>query len=149
MPRGRSAPKRPVMPDRLYDSELVTRFINTVMKDGKKSIAEKIVYVAIDRAGWETFNVAIKQVTPLVEVKAKRVGGSTYQVPGEVRGDRAQALAIRWLIENAEIRSGKSMAERLAAELKDASNKRGGAYKKKEDVHRMAEANKAYSNIRL
>ncbi|OGI42269.1 MAG: 30S ribosomal protein S7 [Candidatus Muproteobacteria bacterium RBG_16_65_31] len=155
MPRKREVPKRPVTPDPKYHSELVTRFVNVVMRHGKKAAAEKIVYGALDvlagrgkKDPIDLFSQALDNVRPLVEVKSRRVGGATYQVPVEVRTGRQTALAMRWLTEAARDRAGKSMGARLADELMDASEKRGNAVKKREDVHRMAEANKAFSHYR-
>ena len=155
MSRRDSAIKREVLQDPVYNSQLVTRFINVIMKDGKKSTAERIVYDALESIAekseddpMKVFKRAIENVKPAVEVKSRRVGGSTYQVPVEVRPERQTALAIRWLIEHARKRSGKSMREKLANELIEASHNRGGAIKKKEDVHRMAEANKAFAHYR-
>ncbi len=155
MPRRREVPKRPVTPDPKYGSETVAKFINVVMRHGKKSTAERIVYGAFDviaargrKDPLEVFNQALDNVRPLVEVKSRRVGGATYQVPVEVRPARQTALAMRWITESARSRSGKSMGERLADELMDAAEKRGNAVKKREDVHRMAEANKAFAHYR-
>jgi len=155
MPRKGTVEKRKVAPDPKYNSEVVAKFINCLMKDGKKSIARSIFYEALDiiakrtkKDPLEVFNKALENTKPLMEVRSRRVGGATYQVPIEVRPSRAQALAIRWLINYARARSGKSMAEKLAAELLDAYNNRGGAIKKKEDTHRMAEANKAFAHYR-
>jgi len=155
MPRKGTVERRKVAPDPKYNSEVVAKFINCLMKDGKKSIARSILYEAFDiiskrtkKDPLEVFNRALENVKPVMEVKSRRVGGATYQVPTEVRPVRAQALAIRWLINYARDRSGKSMAEKLAAELLDAYNNRGGAVKKKEDTHRMAEANKAFAHYR-
>ncbi len=155
MPRKGTVEKRKVVPDPKYNSEVVAKFINCLMKDGKKSIARSIFYEALDiiakrtkKDPLEVFNKALENTKPLMEVRSRRVGGATYQVPIEVRPSRAQALAIRWLINYARARSGKSMAEKLAAELLDAYNNRGGAIKKKEDTHRMAEANKAFAHYR-
>jgi len=155
MPRKREIPKRPVTPDPKYRSETVAKFINVVMKSGKKSVAERIVYDALDTLASrakgnpvDLFNQALDNIRPMVEVKSRRVGGATYQVPVEVRHDRQMALAMRWITEAARARSGKSMGQRLAEELMDAAEKRGNAMKKREDVHRMAEANKAFSHYR-
>ncbi len=155
MPRRREIPKRQVIPDPKYGSETLAKFINVVMRRGKKSVAEKIVYGALDKLGertkkdpLEVFNEALDNVRPLVEVKSRRVGGATYQVPVEVRPVRQSALAMRWLAEAAQARSGRSAGERLASELLDAAEKRGNAVKKREDAHRMAEANKAFSHYR-
>jgi len=142
-------------PDPKFHSELVERFINNVMKRGKKHLARRIVYTSFDliekkakQNGFETFQKAVNNVQPLLEVRARRVGGATYQVPTEVRPDRRIALAIRWIIQNAAARSGRSMAEKLAEELIAASKNEGGAIKKRDDVHRMAEANKAFAHFR-
>ena len=155
MPRKGPAVKREVMPDPIYGNRLVTRFINRMMMDGKKSVAERIFYGALDqiesrsgRPGIEVFEEALRRVMPSVEVKPRRVGGATYQVPVEVRSVRRQALGIRWIITAARERNEKTMTERLSAELLDASNGRGNAVKKREDVHRMAEANRAFSHYR-
>jgi small subunit ribosomal protein S7 len=155
MPRRREVPKREITPDPKYRSETVAKFISVVMKSGKKAAAEKIVYGALNTMAErskkdpiEMFNQALSNVRPLVEVKSRRVGGATYQVPVEVRSGRQTALAMRWVVEAARGRSGKSMAARMADELMDAADKRGNAVKKREDVHRMAEANKAFSHYR-
>ena len=155
MPRRREVPKRDVLPDPKFGSQLLSKFMNAVMKDGKKSVAEQIIYGALDeianKKGGDGLNVlegALDNVRPAVEVKSRRVGGATYQVPVEVRPSRQNALAMRWLIEAARKRGEKSMARKLAGELMDASEKRGTAVKKREDVHRMAEANKAFAHFR-
>jgi len=155
MPRRREVPKRPVLPDPKYGDPLVTKFMNNVMKDGKKSTAEQIVYGAFDVIHERTredplkvFKRAIENVMPVVEVKSRRVGGSTYQVPIEVKPNRRMALAMRWLITYARNRGGRTMRDKLANELIEASHGRGNAVKKKEDTHRMAEANKAFSHYR-
>ena len=155
MPRRRVVAKREILPDPLYNSQLVTKFVNTVMERGKKSLAESILYGALNKVAEKTqddpmkaFKKAIENVKPALEVKSRRVGGSTYQVPVEVRPNRRTSLAIRWLIEFAEQRGEKTMREKLAAELLDASNLRGGAVKKKDDTHKMAEANKAFAHYR-
>ncbi len=155
MPRRREVPKRKILPDPRYHDILISKFMNCLMKDGKKSKAESIVYGAFDVIHVRTredpvgvFHKAIENVKPMVEVKSRRVGGSTYQVPIEVRDLRQQALAIRWVIDFARKRPGKRMAEKLANELIEASHSRGGAIKKKEDTHRMAEANKAFAHYR-
>lgn len=176
MARRKAAPKRQVLPDPLFHSELLAKFITTVMRNGKKSIAEKIVYGALDtvvkraqpsapkeeqnRGGdiraseqartiaLDTFKKALESVTPSVEVKSRRVGGSTYQVPIEIRQDRRRTLAMRWLVEYASERNEKTMALRLAHEILDAIDGRGGAVKKREDVHRMAKANQAFAHYR-
>ena len=156
MPRRRSPEKRKVLPDPKYKDIIVAKFMNNLMKDGKKSIAEKIVYGAFDRIisqskeePLEVFMKALSEVGPVVEVKSRRVGGATYQVPIEVRPSRKQALAMRWIVEAARKRSEKSMSLRLAGELQDASQGKGSAVKKREDVHKMAEANKAFSHFRF
>ena len=155
MPRRRVIAKRQIIPDPKYGSETLAKFINVVMKRGKKAVAEKIVYGALDMVAERTkkdpvevFNQALDNVRPLVEVKSRRVGGATYQVHIEVRSLRQGALAMRWMIEAARARSGKSTGDRLAAELLDAAEKRGNAVRKREDAHRMAEANKAFSHYR-
>jgi small subunit ribosomal protein S7 len=155
MPRRYRPPRREVEPDPKYNSELVARFINRVMQRGKKSLARRIVYEAFDiiedrfhRNPLEVFSQAIGNVTPVLEVRPRRVGGSTYQIPLEIRGDRRQSLAIRWLVKATQARPGKTMAEKLAHELWDASQNSGAAVKKKEDTHRMAEANKAFAHYR-
>ena len=155
MARRNRAVKKPIVPDVKYSSELVARFINKLMKNGKKTVAASIFYKALDIAeartkkpGIEVFEQAIKNATPLIEVRPRRVGGATYQVPLEVRPDRRQSLAIRWLVGTARSRSGKSMAEKLAAELMDAANNQGATVKKREDTHRMAEANRAFAHYR-
>ena len=157
MSRRKSAVKRPVLPDARYDSQTVSKFINCMMYEGRKSTAERIVYAAMDtlkrRVGpngdpLRLFHEAMDNVKPAVEVRSRRVGGATYQVPVEVRPERRQALAIRWLIESARKRGENTMEERLSGELMDAANTRGAAVKKREDTHRMAEANKAFSHYR-
>ncbi|HTQ81457.1 MAG TPA: 30S ribosomal protein S7 [Thermoanaerobaculia bacterium] len=155
MPRRRVVAKREILPDPLYNSQLVTKFINSVMERGKKSLAEGILYGALNRVAektqddpMKTFKKAIENVKPALEVKSRRVGGSTYQVPVEVRPNRRTSLAIRWLIEYAAERGEKTMREKLAAELLDAANLRGGAVKEKDDTHKMAEANKAFAHYR-
>ena len=155
MPRRRVAERREVLPDPVYNSPLVTKFINGVMWDGKKSTAESIFYGALQQIGEKTgedalkvFKRAIDNVKPTVEVKSRRVGGSTYQVPIEVHQERRGSLAIRWIVQYARARGEKSMTDRLAAELLDAANNRGNAVKKKEDTHRMAEANKAFAHYK-
>ena len=155
MPRRGNVPKRDVLPDPTYNSKVVTKLINQVMLDGKKGTAQKIVYEAFEiiqnKLGadpMEIFQQALENVMPSVEVKARRVGGSTYQVPLEIRAERRQTLAIRWLVSFSRKRGEKTMKERLAAELIDAYNKTGNTFKKKEDVHRMAEANKAFAHFR-
>ena len=155
MPRRGRISKRDVLPDPLYNSKLVTKLINNVMEDGKKGVAQKIVYDAFraveEKLGQnplEVFNEALENVMPLLEVKARRVGGSTYQVPMEVRAERRQTLGLRWMITFARKRGERTMADRLAAEILDAKNSAGGAFKKKEETHRMAEANKAFAHYR-
>jgi len=155
MPRRRVVAKREILPDPLYNSQLVTKFINSVMNQGKKSLAEGILYGALNKVAeksqddpMKTFKKAIENVKPALEVKYRRVGGSTYQVPVEVRPNRRTSLAIRWLIDYASQRGEKTMREKLAAELLDAANLRGGAVKKKDDTHKMAEANKAFAHYR-
>ena len=147
--------KRDVMPDPMYKSKVITKLINKVMWDGKKVTAQKIVYGAFDivkektgRDALDAFEQALSNVTPILEVKARRVGGATYQVPIEIREDRKQSLAIRWLVEYARKRNEHSMEARLAGEIMDAINNQGGAFKKKEDTHRMAEANKAFAHYK-
>ena len=153
--RRRKAPVREVMADPIYNSKLITKFINAVMLDGKKSIAQKIMYGAIanldargEEAGFDIFERAVENVKPLLEVKSRRVGGATYQVPVEVRPVRRQTLALRWLVEMSRKRNERTAVERLANELFEAANERGNAFKKKEDMHRMAEANKAFAHYR-
>jgi len=155
MPRRAKVVKRDVAPDPRYQSKTVSMFINKLMVCGKKSTAERIMYDAFDRIGdqsrrnpVDTFEQAIRNATPLVEVKPRRVGGATYQVPVDIRGDRRLALAIRWLLRSARARGGHSMAERLAAELLDAANNQGATIKRREDTHRMAEANRAFVHYR-
>lgn len=155
MPRRGHVPKRDVLPDPVYNDKVVTKLINKIMLDGKKSIAQKICYGAFDivrektgKDPLEVFQQALNNVMPVLEVKARRVGGATYQVPVEVRPERRQSLGIRWLVEYARERGERTMAERLAAELMDAANNTGGAVKKKEDTHKMAEANKAFAHYR-
>ena len=155
MPRRGQIAKRDVLPDPLYNSKLVTRLINNVMYDGKKGVAQKIVYGAFDiiaakmgKDPLEVFEAAMENVMPQLEVKARRVGGSTYQVPMEVRPERKQTLGLRWITLYSRSRSEKTMKERLAGEIMDAVNSTGGAYKKREDTHRMAEANKAFAHYR-
>ena len=155
MSRRHSAEKRPVLSDAKFGDQVLTKFMNCLMYAGKKSTAERIVYSALDRIEKRTgqepvrvFHDALDNVKPQVEVRSRRVGGATYQVPVEVRSTRAQALAIRWLIDSSRKRSENTMTERLSGELIDASNNRGAAVKKREDTHRMAEANKAFSHYR-
>ncbi|MDH2433877.1 30S ribosomal protein S7 [Pokkaliibacter plantistimulans] len=156
MPRRRVAAKREALPDPKFGSLTLAKFINHLMISGKKSVAERIVYGALNRIGertgndaLETFTKALESIQPLVEVKSRRVGGATYQVPVEVRPNRRAALAMRWLVDAARNRSDKSMAMRLANEILDAADGKGAAVKKREDVHRMAEANKAFSHYRF
>ena len=155
MPRRREVPKREALPDPLYSSTLVSKFINCMMEKGKKSVSEGIFYGALDLVkdrskddAVKIFKKALDNVKPVLEVKSRRVGGATYQVPIEVTQDRRTSLAIRWIIANARSRSEKTMREKLAGEILDASNNRGGAIKKREDTHRMAEANKAFAHYR-
>jgi len=155
MPRRREVPKREILPDPLYNSQLVTKFVNVVMFDGKKSIAESLLYRALrlieertQEDPMKVFKKAVDSVKPQVEVKSRRVGGSTYQVPIEVRPSRRLALSMRWLIAAAKVRGEKTMDVRLANEFMDAAQGRGNAMKKKDDTHRMAEANKAFSHYR-
>ncbi len=156
MPRRREVPKRDVLPDPKFGNQELSKFMNVLMEDGKKSVAERIVYGALEQISkksgkdaLEVFNVAIGNVKPMVEVKSRRVGGANYQVPVEVRPSRRLALAMRWLREAARKRGEKSMGQRLAGELLDAAEGRGGAMKKRDEVHRMAEANKAFSHFRF
>ena len=156
MSRRHSAIKRSVLPDAKYNDKVVTKFINNVMEDGKEAVAEKIVYSAFDilaskskQEALKVFSEALDNVKPMVEVKSRRVGGATYQVPCEVRADRRQALAIRWIIDAAKKRSETTMTERLANELLDAFANKGSAVKKREDTHKMAEANKAFSHYKF
>ncbi|QTA85365.1 30S ribosomal protein S7 [Desulfonema magnum] len=155
MPRRREVPERIIIPDPKYNSKLVSRFIKSIMRDGKKSVAESLVYDAFDVIEKKTnevplkvFEQAVDNVRPLIEVKSRRVGGSTYQVPTEIRPSRRTALAIRWVIGFARKRPEKGMALKLAGELLDAANKRGSSIKKKEDTHKMADANKAFAHFR-
>jgi small subunit ribosomal protein S7 len=155
MPRRREVPKRDILPDPIYNSQLVTKFINVVMVDGKRSTAERILYHALQTIGERTgedpmrvFKKAVESTKPAVEVKSRRVGGSTYQVPVEVRPSRRLALSMRWLIQAAQKRGEKTMRLRLANELMDAAAGRGAAIKKREDTHRMADANRAFSHYR-
>ena len=155
MPRRGSISKRDVLPDPLYNSKLVTKLVNNVMYDGKKGVAQTIVYDAFNmieeklgQNALEVVQAALDNIKPELEVKARRVGGSTYQVPMEVRPERQQTLALRWLINYSRNRSERTMAERLAGEIMDAKNSMGGAFKKKEETHRMAEANKAFAHYR-
>ena len=155
MPRKGPVPKRPILPDPKFGSKVLARFINKVMLRGKKSVAERITYRALDVVGeklgrdpMEVFTQALGNAMPLVEVRPRRVGGATYQVPMEVRPDRRQAMAMRWLIQFARKRPGHSMEEKLAGEIMDAANNVGAAVKKREDTHKMAEANKAFAHYR-
>jgi small subunit ribosomal protein S7 len=155
MPRRARKFKREVMPDQRYGSRTVTMFVNKIMERGKKSTAERIMYDALTRVeeqgrkpAIDTFDQALRNVTPTIEVKPRRVGGATYQVPVDIRAERRTALAIRWLLNSARSRGGRSMAERLAAELMDASTGQGATIKKREDTHRMAEANRAFVHYR-
>jgi len=156
MSRRHSAEKRNVLPDAKFGNKVVAKFINNVMEDGKKAVAEKIVYSAFDiisaktkQDALEVFNTALENVKPVVEVRSRRVGGATYQVPCEVRSERRQALAIRWILAAATKRSETTMTEKLANELLDAYANKGSAVKKREDTHRMAEANKAFSHFKF
>ena len=155
MPRRARVIKRETAPDPRYGSRVLTRFMNKLMVSGKKSLAERIVYTAMDniektarRSPLDIFELALRNATPLLEVKPRRVGGATYQVPVEIKGDRKQSLAMRWLIASARARGGKSMSEKLASELLDASNNTGATIRKRDETHRMAEANKAFSHYR-
>ena len=155
MSRGSKTPVRVVTPDAVYNSQVIEKFICRMMVDGKKGVASKIIYSALEsvaeksgEAAIDVFNKALDNVKPMVEVKSRRVGGSTYQVPTEIREPRREGLAMRWIIAAARARSGKSMAEKLANELLDAYNSTGAAFKKKEDTHRMADANKAFTHFR-
>ncbi len=156
MPRRGHVQKRDVLPDPLYNDVVVTKLINQIMLDGKKGVAQKIVYKAFDivaektgKPALEVFEEAMNNIMPVLEVKARRIGGATYQVPIEVRPDRRQTLALRWLTTYSRNRSEKTMAERLANEIMDAANNTGASVKKKEDTHKMAEANKAFAHYRL
>ena len=155
MPRRAEVPKREVLPDPVYNSQLVSKFVNAIMLDGKKTVAERILYDALEIVEEKTgedpmkvFKKAVDSVKPAVEVKSRRVGGSTYQVPMEVRPNRRLALSFRWLLESAKRRGEKTMKQKLAGELMDAAENRGAAIKKREDTHRMAEANKAFAHYR-
>jgi len=155
MPRRREVPERTIVPDSRYNNKLVTKFINCIMRDGKRSIAESLLYDAFDLIESKTkespikiFEQAVENVRPQIEVKSRRVGGSTYQVPTEVRPSRRTALGIRWIIGYARGRSEKGMVNKLAVELMDAANKRGASVKKREDTHKMADANKAFAHFR-
>lgn len=154
--RRKTAEKRDVQPDPVFGDKLVTRFVNNLMRDGKKNVARKILYQAFEiieektgEDGIDVFKNALGNVTPVVEVRSRRVGGSTYQVPVEVRQDRGTALGMRWIINASKSRNDKSMARRLSRELIDAANNEGGAVRKKDEVHRMAEANKAFAHFRF
>ena len=154
--RRRKAEKRDVQPDPIFEDKLITRFVNNLMRDGKKNVARKIVYQAFEvieertgETGIEIFRSALQNSTPVVEVKSRRVGGATYQVPVEVRQERGTALGMRWLIKAARSRNDKSMSLRLSRELIDASKNEGGAVRKKDETHRMAEANKAFAHFRF
>ena len=156
MPRRGNVPKREILPDPIYNSVLVTKLVNSIMLDGKKGVAQKIVYGAFEiveqktgKSGLEAFTTAMENIMPAVELKARRVGGSTYQVPIEVRPDRRQTLGLRWLTTYSRGRSENTMRERLAAEIMDAANNTGAAVKKREDAHKMAEANKAFAHFRF
>ncbi len=156
MPRRGTVPKREVLPDPVYNSTVVTKLINQVMWDGKRATAQKIVYDAFETAGekigkdpMEVFEQALGNITPVLEVKARRIGGANYQVPMEIRPARRQTLAIRWLVSYSRKRSERQMSAKLAGEIVDAYNNTGGAVKKKEDTHRMAEANKAFAHFRF
>ena len=152
--RGKQAPKRKILPDERYNNVAIAKFINYIMRAGKKSVAEKIVYEALDivakkekKEALEVFNTALKNILPSVEVRGKRIGGANYQIPVPVRGGRQQSLAFRWIIEAADKKSGRKMSERLAAEIIDAAHEEGTAIKKKTDVQKMAEANRAFSHF--
>lgn len=152
--RGKPAPKRDLLPDPKFNKEIISKFVNYVMQSGKKTTAQKIVYGAFDVISntaktdpMEVFEAAMRNVTPTVEVRSRRIGGANYQIPVEVRGDRRHALAFRWILEAARKKSGKSMQERLAAELLSASKGEGDAIKKREDVHKMAESNRAFAHF--
>lgn len=156
MPRKGSVPKRDVLPDPVYQNKVITKLTNQIMYSGKKSIAQGIVYSAFQKANAKLgvdpvtiFNQALNNVMPMVEVKARRVGGSNYQVPIEIKPERRQTLGIRWLVQSARKRSERTMDDRLAGELMDAYNNQGGAVKKKEDTHRMADANKAFAHYKF
>ena len=155
MPRRGNVPKREILPDPMYNSILVTKLVNSIMLDGKKGVAQKIVYGAFDivkeqtsKEPLEVFTTAMDNIMPSLEVKARRVGGSTYQVPMEVRPERRQTLGLRWLTNYARSRGERTMAERLANEIMDAANNTGSAVKKREDTHKMAESNKAFAHFR-
>ena len=155
MPRRGNVPKREILPDPMYNSILVTKLVNSIMLDGKKGVAQKVVYGAFDlikektdKEPLEVFNQAMENIMPVLEVKSRRVGGATYQVPMEVRPARRQALGLRWLTAYSRARGERTMAERLAGEIMDAANNTGASVKKREDVHRMAESNKAFAHFR-
>ena len=155
MPRRGNVPKREILPDPIYGSVLVTKLVNSIMLDGKKGVAQKVVYGAFQiveektgKSGLEAFQTAMENIMPAVEVKTRRVGGANYQVPVEVRPDRRMTLGIRWIVNYARLRGEKTMDERLSGELMDAANNTGAAIKKKEDTHKMAEANKAFAHYR-
>jgi len=155
MPRRREVPVRPIIPDSKYQNALVSKFVTCIMRDGKKSLAESILYDAFDiiedrtnESPIKIFEKAVENVKPIIEVKSRRVGGSTYQVPTEIRPSRRTALGIRWIIQHSRQRSEKDMASKLAGELIDAANERGASVKKREDTHKMAEANKAFAHYR-
>ena len=155
MPRRGNVPKREILPDPMYNSVLVTKLVNSIMLDGKKGVAQKVVYGAFDlikektdKEPLEVFNQAMENIMPSLEVKARRVGGATYQVPMEVRPARRQTLGLRWLTAYSRARGERTMAERLAGEIMDAANNTGASVKKREDVHRMAESNKAFAHFR-
>ncbi len=155
MPRRRAAERREIAPDAKYQSKQLASFINKIMYSGKKSTAERVVYTALDkieedarRPALETFEQALRNATPIIEVKPRRVGGATYQVPVDIRAERRNALAMRWLIRSARARGGRSMAEKLAGELLDAANGQGATIRRKEETHRMAEANRAFVHYR-
>lgn len=156
MPRRGNVPKRDVLPDPVYNSKVVTKLINQIMQDGEKSVAQRIVYEAFEAMqaklnvdAMEIFNQAMQNVMPMVEVKARRVGGANYQVPIEIRPERRQTLGIRWIVLNTKKRSERGLSNKLAAELMDAYNNAGGSVKKKEETHRMAEANKAFAHFKF
>lgn len=155
MPRRARVVRRPIVPDAKYGNRTISKFVNRIMQRGKKGLAESIMYDALDRIEKQTrrnpvdtFEQAMRNATPVLEVKPRRVGGATYQVPVEIRGDRRFALAMRWLLASAKARSGRSMGEKLASELMDAAHGQGATIKKKDDVHRMADANKAFAHYR-
>lgn len=155
MPRKGHVPKRDVLPDPLYNDRVVTKLVNNIMLDGKKGVAQRICYDAFDiiqkktgKEPLEVFRQALDNIMPILEVKARRVGGATYQVPMEVRPDRKQALGLRWLVNYSRARNERTMKERLAGEIMDAANNAGSAYKRKEDTHKMAEANRAFAHYR-